>query len=264
MSSLINASIPTSHGEAGLRSTNRSGSGFVPPLYITSILSNTVTKSKVPSETPNTVKTAPSDRCLKLEPCLESQAFVTPVIPSGVQLVTRMDNSRIFSQALSTPTITTMSLSTSSMTPIPLSISDSGSTVDGRYQCPLCDRAFKQPHQLTLHKNIHYISKKKHVEPVEVDDGSGADGVDSAGGTAARPFRCSYCNVGFRLSGHLMKHLRSQTHFQALENQELIPKHAYDLLAKKLHSLDVKSDDLCLASINKLLQEIEGELFVAM
>ncbi|XP_039762183.1 uncharacterized protein LOC120635268 isoform X2 [Pararge aegeria] len=56
---------------------------------------------------------------------------------------------------------------------------------DGWKDCDFCNKMFKEPAQLKLHLNIHYMEK---------------------------PFRCSVCAVSYRTKGYLQKHERSAYH----------------------------------------------------
>ena len=215
--------------------TSMSGSGFVPPLYITSLppsflTPNSGSEGLHPTTVTQTLPTTPS--------------LITPVIPSGVQLVPAR---QIMLQKKATTN--TVTLNTSSMTPIPLTIMDSENVVDGKYQCRICKRTFTEPHQLTMHKNVHFVSTKTSDSVTDsIDDDS----------SSTRPYRCTHCDRGFRQAGQLVKHLRSQMHFRSLENLGLLPRCSYELLSDKLHLVNVKSDELCLSSIKELIERHKG------
>ena len=320
-SSLIISTVPTLNTE--VPPTSMSGSGFVPPLYITSVPQRFLTTSPSPQ---NLTTVEGNVKIAELIPDGKSSpSVITPVIPSGVQLVSfrqtkpTMSTSNVSFSTSTTPACTwwnrpeednssgklesthpsrtsvksdqvffgvesvmrvnadslliraaatstsgtlndlTTDLimanntnnSTSTMTPIPLNIAESENFVDGKYQCSLCDRSFAKPHQLVMHKNIHFVSNKTVWGGDQCANKSAV--TISVGNNNSRPFRCEHCNVGFTLSGHLMKHFRAQTHFKSLENLGLIPKNSYEVLVNKLQNLDVKSDLLCLESIQRII-----------
>ena len=145
---------------------------------------------------------------------------------------------------------------TCSMTPIPLE-TNLDLPENGRYQCKMCQRSFAEPHQLKMHENVHYFTVVATDETskmgCDADQEKGNETSICEQAERSRPFRCSYCDIGFRVVGHLVKHLRSATHFQNLESQNLLPAGSYQILTNQLALLDVTSDKTCLVSAQRLL-----------
>ncbi|XP_055345729.1 uncharacterized protein LOC129593440 [Paramacrobiotus metropolitanus] len=82
--------------------------------------------------------------------------------------------------------------------------------------CATCGKVFATEGQLVLHGRVHdagKVDKKSRGKRERSVSPQGKDGHSSN----PRPFFCSECNVGFRIHGHLQKHLRSKTHITQLE-----------------------------------------------
>ncbi|XP_064651970.1 uncharacterized protein LOC135502795 [Lineus longissimus] len=126
--------------------------------------------------------------------------------------------------------------------PIPGRVNDEKEAlVDGKYVCTTCGKLFTEHHQLTLHKNIHYIERQyrcedcnisfrtpillqkhrrseSHHAKLSVNQQFGIPTTDNP-----RPYRCDDCEVAFRIHGHLAKHLRSKAHIAMLERMGKVP-----------------------------------------
>lgn len=67
-----------------------------------------------------------------------------------------------------------------------------------------------------------------------------------------RPFECADCQVGFRIHGHLAKHLRSKMHILKLECLGKIPFGTYaeiERLGLNLNDIDTTDCDSALKSL---------------
>ena len=139
----------------------------------------------------------------------------------------------------------------------------------GRYVCDICQTAFPEQQQLTLHKNIHILQKAKYkciqcnmtfrsVNTYEkhlancyyVDDENKIENVPSS--VNPRPFKCQSCNIAFRLQGFLIKHFRSRTHFNQLESLGTIEKGTYDRLGAKVNQLEATSVEDFVTKVKEL------------
>ena len=139
----------------------------------------------------------------------------------------------------------------------------------GRYVCDICQTAFPEQQQLTLHKNIHILQKAKYkciqcnmtfrsVNTYEkhlancyyVDDENKIENVPSS--LNPRPFKCQSCNIAFRLQGFLIKHFRSRTHFNQLESLGTIEKGTYDRLGAKVNQLEATSVEDFVTKVKEL------------
>ena len=139
----------------------------------------------------------------------------------------------------------------------------------GRYVCDICQTAFPEQQQLTLHKNIHVLQKAKYkciqcnmtfrsVNTYEkhlancyyVDDENKLENVPSS--VNPRPFKCQPCNIAFRLQGFLIKHFRSRTHFNQLESLGTIEKGTFEKLGTKVNQLEATSVDDFVTKVKEL------------
>jgi hypothetical protein len=127
------------------------------------------------------------------------------------------------------------------------------------YPCPEC----KQPQRSkpSLQKHIETNHPELSVDSINNCDERSSDGDDfsriaagpspsststtinvmtsssapSGGGNGAgrgnpRPFQCTDCATGFRIHGHLAKHLRSKIHVMKLEGQAKLPEGTFHLI----------------------------------
>lgn len=141
---------------------------------------------------------------------------------------------------------------------------------EGPHACDVCSKSFPQQHQLTLHRNIHFMDKpfrcsvcsmyfknqgmlerheksESHIAKHELRSQQEAAIKDDP-----RPYKCSFCNVAFRIRGHLSKHLRSKLHVTTLEKMDMLPAGTFDRLDKSGEIARVDTSDP--QSVLKILQ----------
>lgn len=77
-----------------------------------------------------------------------------------------------------------------------------------------------------------------------------------------RPFKCPFCDIAFRIHGHLAKHLRSKAHIMKLESLEKIPPGTFALLeegnSEKFSQIDTSDCQNSLESLLRLVDELRG------
>lgn len=77
-----------------------------------------------------------------------------------------------------------------------------------------------------------------------------------------RPFVCTDCQVGFRIHGHLAKHLRSKMHVMKLENSDKLPEGTYLLIETSggacLNDIDTTDCDRARSSLLALARTLGG------
>ncbi|GAV03314.1 hypothetical protein RvY_13756 [Ramazzottius varieornatus] len=152
--------------------------------------------------------------------------------------------------------------------PIVEGTSDWLRSVDGasnRFPCLHCGKIFSRESQLYLHSRVHEMetptkSDKKKAKADRAVSPSGSSGNMAATSDNPRPFFCAECNVGFRIHGHLQKHLRSKGHITQLECLNRLPCGFYAELERqnmitKLHTMidtaDCSKAFTCLSQLAK-------------
>ena len=139
----------------------------------------------------------------------------------------------------------------------------------GRYACDICQTAFPEQQQLTLHKNIHILQKAKYkcvqcnmtfrsVNTYEkhlaycyyADDENKIELVPTS--VNPRPFKCQPCNIAFRLQGFLIKHFRSKMHFSHLESLGMIEIGTYDKLGSRVNQLEATNVEEFVSKVKKM------------
>uniref|UniRef100_A0A915HIT5 C2H2-type domain-containing protein n=1 Tax=Romanomermis culicivorax TaxID=13658 RepID=A0A915HIT5_ROMCU len=75
-----------------------------------------------------------------------------------------------------------------------------------------------------------------------------------------RPFKCHYCEIAFRIHGHLAKHLRSKAHVMKLEALSLVPPGALSVLEEgdRLSQIDTSDCENSLRSLLKLMEKLNN------
>lgn len=81
-----------------------------------------------------------------------------------------------------------------------------------------------------------------------------------------RPFKCTECNIAFRIHGHLAKHLRSKMHIMKLECLSKIPFGLYAELERSnsLTEINTCDGDQCLESLKVRFWDCLSLLFNEM
>ncbi|KAF5292805.1 hypothetical protein FQA39_LY13850 [Lamprigera yunnana] len=158
--------------------------------------------------------------------------------------------------------------------------------------CTICSKSFSKPSQLRLHMNIHYLERPFRCDPCSVSfrtKGHFQKHERSAGhhnkvfcklritiffneikmiqlssspmfsSSEPRPFKCTDCNIAFRIHGHLAKHLRSKLHIMKLECLAKIPFGLYAELERAnslLTEINTTDGDQCLESLKALARKV--------
>ena len=158
--------------------------------------------------------------------------------------------------------------------PIPGKVSvDTKSEVNGKFVCQVCNKTFDKQHQLTLHKNVHFLNAQIRCEDCNITFQNMSNLVkhkkseshiakaslnEQAGGSLSqepRPFKCDDCNISFRLHGHLLRHFRSKTHISTLEALDKLPSGTFgELDGPSLMYIDVSDPQSVISSIKQLLK----------
>ncbi|OQV12753.1 hypothetical protein BV898_12983 [Hypsibius exemplaris] len=114
-----------------------------------------------------------------------------------------------------------------------------------RFPCRHCPKIFNKEGQLYLHNRVHEIDtagKGERKASKAKSERCSSPGSVSATNENPRPFFCAECTVGFRIHGHLQKHLRSKGHITQLECLNRLPCGFYAELERqnmiaKLHTI---------------------------
>ena len=94
--------------------------------------------------------------------------------------------------------------------------------------CELCNtnwmnNYFLQKHKTETHETLS-INPTKDIFPTSSSKPDPAENTPSSSSPLdPRPFYCGDCQIGFRVYGHLAKHLRSKSHFLTMENNRKLP-----------------------------------------
>lgn len=122
------------------------------------------------------------------------------------------------------------------------------------YACRLCRTSLRSKALLLKHLETVHYQQADSENPHLTSPGSAQlcnysqTHTQTSSNTPAlnnnpRPFTCTDCDTGFRIHGHLAKHLRSKIHVMKLENQGKLP-------AGTVHRMESKNNAACLNDVD--------------